>query len=126
MLKKLFFSLIVLTFIPVSTIAQKPNNELFNSYSKKEISDLIKANPHKIKLLNYAVNNACYISKTSNTKEVTNLKKIILPSLSNNKIRFTDLKIKITNNNQYYRIKNSDKLLIVKSFWVLNNELQIK
>ena len=36
---------------------------------------------------------------------------------------FDDLGLDIINSNQYFKIEGTDKMLVVKSIWVLDNEL---
>jgi hypothetical protein len=53
----------------------------------------------------------------------TQLPEIILVHNTN---KFTDLGLKILNENQYFRIKDSNNMLVVKSMYVLKNELKNK
>lgn len=99
--------------------AQKYNSDLLKSYSKLELS---KFDSETIQVLEYGIENALYLVDFP-TSKMEKLDEIILDNNTNN---FTDLGIKILNENQYYKIKNTNSMLVVKSMYVLKNELKNK
>lgn len=135
-MKKHILLFILLAFSNQIIYCQSYNQELLKSYSNKELS---QNNSNEIKLLNYAIDHACYIvkkpplekiSKTSAEGSTIKLAFIEIknqPYLDLKKMKFTDLQLKITDRNQYFLIKDSNQMLVVKSKWVLQNEIdQIK
>ena len=135
-MKKHILLFILLAFSNQIIHCQSYNQELLKSYSNKELS---QNNSNEIKLLNYAIDHACYIvkkpplekiSKTSAEGSTIKLAFIEIknqPYLDLKKMKFTDLQLKITDRNQYFLIKDSNQMLVVKSKWVLQNEIdQIK
>jgi len=76
----------------------------------------------ELKLLNYALENAVYITEIP-SKNAIELKTISVPLTM---VKFTDAGLKIENQNQYFKIEGKDKMLVVKSIYVLQNELKTK
>jgi len=113
--------IILFTFLSLYFIshAQKHNEELLKSYSKTELSNF---DNETIKILEYGISNAVYLTTIPLGKEIQ------LPeiNISNNSVKFTDLGLKIMNENQYFRVKNTNNMLVVKSLYVLKNELKNK
>jgi len=97
---------------------------LLDSYTQSELDELKQVNIADYELLSYAIENALefgeyFDSKHSNLEHVNN---DIPPETAS----FTDFRFKIKNQNQYYVWENQQKIIIVKSFWVLRNEQKIK
>ena len=128
--------LILLAFSSKSIYCQNYNQELLKSYSKKELKDIIKNNPNEMELLNYAIDNACYVVEkplADKRKAKGDVQHITFPvydgklNVDLDKIKFTDLGFKIKDENIYIILSDYNKMLVVKSKWVLQNELdQIK
>lgn len=76
----------------------------------------------ELNLLNYALENAVYITEIP-SKNAIELKTISVPLTI---LKFTDTGLKIENQNQYFRIEGTDKMMVVKSNYVLQNELKTK
>ena len=136
-MKKHILLLILLAFSSKLIYSQNYNQELLKSYSKKELKEISKSNPNEIKLLNYAIDNACYVvEKPVADKKIKSTgqgRTITLPVLEGklhvdlDKIKFTDFGFKIKDENIYIILTDYNKMLVVKSKWVLQNELdQIK
>lgn len=104
--------------------SQSADTRLSKVYSSEELTQLQNENPAKIKMLTYALDHACYFS------EIPEGKKIDLPSIeltnSTTVPCFAELGLKIEEQNQYFRVSGSNKMLVVKSEWVLNYELEKK
>ena len=124
--------LILLAFSSKSIYCQNYNQELLKSYSKKELKEITKNTPNKIELLNYAIDNACYVVEkpiADKRKAKGDVQHITFPiyneklNVDLDKIKFTDLGLKIGDENIYLILTHYNKMLVVKSKWVLQNEL---
>ncbi len=100
-----------------SSFAQKYNPELLKSYSKKELQSI---DAESIEVLNFAVENATYFTPITENKN-DQLQEI---DLSNQQVKFTDLGLKILDKTQYFRVKGTNQMLVVKSVNIL--KLQMK
>ena len=137
--EKTHSSIYFTSFFEPNNLLSKLQSRASKSYSNKELKEISQNNSNEIELLNYAIDHACYIvkkpvlEKTSNTSaEGTTIKLPFIeiknqPNLDLKKVKFTDLQLKIIDRNQYFLIKDSNQMLVVKSKWVLQNEIdQIK
>ena len=113
-------------FLSASSVAfsQEIDARLSKRYSSTELADLKQNDPARLTLLNYALDHACYITDLPKGKE-SGLNGVIEMNI-NEPIDFIALGLEIQKTNQYIRIKGTDKVLVVKSEWVLTNELQNK
>ncbi|MES2798848.1 MAG: hypothetical protein V4638_02425 [Bacteroidota bacterium] len=118
-MKRITFSLLLLLITGVSQ-AQSFDKELLKVYEINDLQALEQDQPEKISVLNYALANACYFAAGS-AKDYSNLPTITLEN-SSSVPSFVDLGLKIENQNQYFKVANSDKLLVVKSMIVLEFE----
>jgi hypothetical protein len=118
--------LLFTVFLSASFLAfsQEADVRLSKRYSSNELADLKQNDPAKLTLLNYALDHACYIADVPKGKE-SGLNGVIELNI-NEPIDFIALGLEIQKTNQYLRIKGTDKVLVVKSEWVLNNEMQNK
>jgi hypothetical protein len=108
--------------LPVGLYAQNFDQRLLESYDELTLNDLATNDPQKLELLTYALENGMYITEFGNTKG-NQLTEIEVPADATS---FADLKLQITDQNQYFQIKGKDQILVIKSFWVLTNELETK
>ena len=74
-MKKHILLLILLAFSSKLIYCQNYNQELLKSYSKQELKEIAKSNPNEIELLNYAIDNACYVKNLPKT--YSSIEKII-------------------------------------------------
>jgi hypothetical protein len=109
-------------FMSYSAFSQSTEERLSKVYSASELTQIQQESPEKLKMLNYALDNACYIADIPTGKEVD------LPNISLKDTKttpcFADLGLRIEQQNQYFRIQGSNKMLVVKSEWVLNYEME--
>ena len=98
-------------------LTQEIDQRLLEKYSQIELEDM---KPKHLAMLNYALDNACYISNLPEGKSVT-LETIAVENLE--LINFINLGLDIEAQNQYYKISGQEKMLVVKSEWVLNHEM---
>jgi len=111
-------------FLSVFAFSQEADSRLTKSYTQKEITDFKATKPEYYRMLVYALQNACYITSIPEGKEfkedgIVSIDPQSIPS-------FTEIGARIKNQNQYFLIKNTNKMLVVKSEWVLKNELTRK
>ena len=122
---KLFTMKILLAFALVlitssATYAQEIDNRLLERYSIEELTELSKTDNDKLVMLNYALDNAIVYAEYSKEKNLE-LSSIDMPAEN---ATFISLGYEITNQNQFYRINGSDKMLVVKSAFLLKNEFK--
>jgi len=75
-----------------------------------------------ITVLNYAIENAIYFVDVNDKPSISSLNSIDIDS---NKKTFIDYHLKLQNSNQYFVDKSKGKMLVVKSWYVLKNELNL-
>ena len=116
---KNLYSLTLFLLISLVSNAQKAEL-LLNSYSNDELKEIKSHDPEKYDLLIYAIDHATYLSVFDQEKHGSlNLKE--LPGLTGLPF-FTDLKVKINDQNQYFYAPQLNRIVVVKSEWVLNHE----
>lgn len=107
------------------SISQKVDETLSKNYSSEEMKTLKKVDSKKYELINFSLQNACYVIDNPAGKNTLEFQVISVPNL--NKLNFQDLGLSIIEDqNQYFRIEGTNKLLVVKSTWVLNYEMSKK
>jgi len=102
--------------------AQDFDARLLEKFKQSELQDLKANAPEKLKCLTYALDHGMYIAESGNTKGAS-LQEIAAPQDGQT---YLDLGLEISDVNQYFQIAGENKILVVKSFWVLNNELETK
>jgi len=115
-------AILAILLLPAGLMAQNYDQRLLSSYDAAALNQIEKEDPYTLELLTYALENGMYITENGNGKG-TQLTEIEVPE---NATSFVDLKLQITDQNQYFKVKGEDRILVVKSFWVLNNELENK
>lgn len=123
-MKKLIILFLFFTFFSKISFSQMVDKRLEKKYSNKEINQIIKDDPGHYHFLLYALDNACYTIDQPKGKDLTEFTEISLDLKS--PLNFLDLGLEIKDQNQYFIIKGTNKLLVVKSNWVLNHELKTK
>jgi hypothetical protein len=108
----------------VFAFSQETDSRLIKSYTQKEVMDFKTNKPEYYRMLVYALDNACYITSVPEGKEFKEDGIVSIDPKSNPS--FIEIGTRIKNQNQYFLIKNTNKMLVVKSEWVLNNELTRK
>jgi len=113
--------IILFAFVSISLLstAQKHNTDLLKSYSANELAAF---DTGTIEILEYGITNAVYITTIPSGKEL-NLPEI---NLTSNSLKYTDLGLKILNQNQYFKVHGVENMMVVKSLYVLKNELENK
>ncbi|MCR9171652.1 MAG: hypothetical protein NXI10_04120 [bacterium] len=108
--------------LPAGLLAQNYDQRLLSSYDASSLENLEANDPQKLELLTYALENGMYFTDQIGSKGIQ-LSEIDVPE---NATSFVDMGLKITEQNQYFKVKGEDRMLVVKSFWVLNHELKNK
>lgn len=121
-MKKKLFSLLLLLLTVDFAHAQKFNTSLLKSYTKTELAKIDQEKPNQIKVLEYAISNACYYFNKPEGKNAD----YPLIETKNDSSNFTELSLKITDKTQYFTSKSSGKILAVKSLYVLELEMKNK
>lgn len=119
---KLLTTLGFLLFVGTVSFSQEIDDRLLAKYTVTELNQMIEDSPKDYALLTYALDNAIYVAEGSNPK-AAGLETISSPAAG---ATFIDLGLEIKEENQYFQISGQDKLLVVKSKWVLNHEMQKK
>ena len=115
----------ILSFLSGSAFTQEIDAELSKIYSDSELVELQKNESKTYDLLKYAIGNACYLIDVPVDKKTPDFGTITLNNDS--ALNFQELGLSIiTNQNQYFKVEGTDKLLVVKSTIVLNYELANK
>lgn len=123
-MKKLSLLFLFFTCLGNGFFAQKIDQRLEKKYSKNDISYMLNNNFSHYNLLVYALDNACYTIDQPKGKDLSELIEISLDVKS--PLNFLDLGLELKDQNQYFTIKGTNKLLVVKSNWVLNHEINSK
>lgn len=119
-MKLLLISFFVGAFA-LSSEAQSYDSRLTKLYSTEELNALSSENPEKLTVLNYALDHALTIVDLPTGKEAKLNGEIVYDMTIRPDLSATGLKI--SESNQYYRITGTNKVLMVKSFFVLNQEM---
>lgn len=114
-LTTLTFSLVLMG----SAFSQEIDQRLLQRYSQSELETMISSDPEKYKVLEYALDNAIYIIDEPKVKKLD----CSSINIEGKDLNIIDLGIEIADQNQYFKIEGQEKLLVVKSNWVLNNEM---
>ena len=104
-------------------LAQKQTTqekELLKVYAKSELNNF-KKDSDQFAVLCYAVDHATHMIDAPKDKDVSAFPEITIKMDQNP--MFTDLNIKISDRSQYFRVAGQNKLLIVKSMYVLQLEM---
>ncbi len=125
LMKKILFLLFSIFFVGQICFSQETelNSELLSVYSETELNQIISEKPEQYQILIYAIDNGVYLADFPKGKKERVEQKIEVPSGDFN---FLDLGLKIKEKNQYFMVIGSDKILVVKSFFVLEQELKSK
>lgn len=105
-----------------SVFSQELDTRLLEKYSETELTEMQSNSPQEFTLLNYALDNAIYYADYPEEKGGT-FQSIAEPEAG---ATFLSLGLKIKDQNQYFRIESSRKLLVVKSTLVLTYEMKNK
>ena len=116
-MKKIGF-LLLFFLISNCFLSQDANKDLLKSYSKKNLQQLALHDPGKLAVLEFAVEKAIHFVDKPEGKsfEVKPLKSKLFSQ------KFTDYGIQIMDKTQYFSLPQTDKIMVVKSFYHLQLE----
>ena len=119
---KLFYAFLF-AFLSLTSWSQTTESQLSKTYSKEEILQIKASN--EMPLYEYALTHACYLIDAPQGKDISQFEvfDLLLPP-SPEPIIFTNYSIRILDRTQYYRVINTNKILVVKSKNILSLELQ--
>lgn len=115
---KLITTVLVSIFCSFLSLSQEIDSRLLNRYAPEELTELYNNNQQEYKLLVYALDNAVYLTEIPEGKN-TDFETI---DISGSELNFIALGLGIKDSNQYFRVEGENKLLVVKSRYVLNKE----
>jgi hypothetical protein len=119
---KLFYTLFFV-LLTLSSWSQTVESQLSKSYSKEEIAQFKAEN--SLPLYEYALTHACYLITAPQGKDISQFDVLDLPAKASEKpLNFTSFGFKILDCTQYFKVANSDQILVVKSKNVLSLEMQ--
>jgi hypothetical protein len=119
---KLFYTLFFV-LLTLSSWSQTVESQLSKSYSKEEIAQFKAEN--SLPLYEYALTHACYLITAPQGKDISQFDVLDLPAKASEKpLNFTSFGFKILDRTQYFKVANSDQILVVKSKNVLSLEMQ--
>ena len=116
---KLLMSAAFLTLSIGFVSAQNYDSRLLKKFDHDQLVSMEQNDPSKLKRYEYALDNGVYMTDLPAGKE-TDLPVI---TVNGDNPTFADLGLDIINSNQYFKIEGTDKMLVVKSIWVLDYEL---
>jgi hypothetical protein len=105
-----------------ASFAQQVDSRLLERYSDIQLESMQQENPQEFALQMYALDNAVYFSEVPKGK-TSGLQKISLTSATPTHI---SLGLEIEDENQYFLVDGEDRMLVIKSRWVLNSEMKKK
>ena len=110
-------------FLSLTSWSQTTESQLSKTYSKEEILQIKASN--EMPLYEYALTHACYLIDAPQGKDISQFEvfDLLLPP-SPEPIIFTNYSIRILDRTQYYRVINTNKILVVKSKNILSLEMQ--
>ncbi len=119
---KLASAFVLFLLFSTQVEAQQIDSRLLSRYSEAEIVKMKSENPEDYKMMLYALDNAIYFADRPKGKEVD------LPTISvaGEHPNFIELGLEIADQNQYFLVEGQDRLLVMKSKWVLNYEMNKK
>ena len=120
-----FLLIVLITIFSFTTFSQEIDVRLLSRYSQDDLIEMRNNNINEYEFLIYALDHSIYTTKISDAKyDGLDIKLI---DISNKDLNFIALDIQIMDaTNQYYKIIGDNKLLVVKSRYVLNQEIKQK
>ena len=105
-------------FCSFLSLSQEVDSRLLDRYSVEELTEMYSNNTKEYNFLVYAIDKAVYITDVPEGKK-TDFESI---DISGSELNFVSLGLEIKDVNQYFKVVGENKLLVVKSRYVLNKE----
>lgn len=106
-------------FFVKAGFSQEVDARLLKVYSVEELNEIRSKSAENYNALIYGLDHGIDFIELSSEKPNPAKRTITVPSGAYN---YIDLGLKIENQNQYFQIEGTNKLILLKSFWVLNYE----
>lgn len=117
---KLLFPLCLTLFLSGSLFSQEIDGRLLKRYTSSELAEMKASNPANYSMLIYALDNALYLADMPEGKDFSaDVIEVDIENLPS----YIELGLEIKKENQYFMVAGQNKLLIMKSEWVLNHEM---
>jgi len=116
---KIFNTVIVMALLSSNLFAQSSDELLLKSYTQDELSIIKNSDNEKYELLLNSIDKALVLMDCPKDKASKFNGEITLP---NGPYTFVDLGLKISDTNQYFKVTGTNKMLMVKSFYILKSE----
>jgi hypothetical protein len=112
--------LVAFVIASLSASAQQVDSRLSNYFSAAEIEQFAQKDNY-LNVLSYALDNGLYVIDVPKGKELGELKSIKFDEKK--PVNFLDLGLQIETDTQVFKIEGTERLLLLKSEWMLNYEL---
>jgi hypothetical protein len=116
---KILTTMVFAALFSGAVFSQDIDQRLLKSYTQEEVQNLIDSDKEKYNLLVSGIGRAIEVADYPKGKGSKITQEISIPE---GDFTYLDLGLKIQESNQYFKITGTDKVLVVKSFFVLKNE----
>lgn len=101
---------------------EKIDQRLLKIYSETELTQMLQSSPEEYQILVYGLDNAIYYTNYPDEKSP----ELATMDRPKDNATFLDLGLELKDVNQYFKLNGENQVLVVKSKWVLNHELNKK
>ena len=124
-MKNIFFaSFLIITSFLTAQSADKYDARLLELFSQEEINNITKEEPYRIQLIEFCLDHAYYFVETSSSKDFTDRISGTVKIADVENFNFFKLEIEVLENDyQYFKVKDKDLLLVVKSGQHISTEM---
>ena len=122
-------NIFIASFLIISTILTAQSNSNYDArllelFSANEISEIIEEEPYRIQLIEYCLDHAFYFVETSKSKDFSERISGTVEIDDVENFNFFKLEIELLENDyQYFKVKDKDLLLVVKSGQHISTEM---
>lgn len=102
--------------------SQNVDERLLERYSQKELQEIKEHKSNEYNLLVYALENGLYTADAPTEKSI----ELGSIEITSKEYDFISLGLELKDVNQYFLVKGTNKMLVLKSTYVLENELKNK
>ena len=122
-------NIFIASFLILSSFLTAQNNSnydvrLLELFSENEISNIIEEDPYRIQLIEYCLDHAFYFVETSKSKDFSERISGTVEIDDVENFNFFKLEIEMLENDyQYFKVKDKELLLVVKSGQHISSEI---
>lgn len=106
-------------FFATAGFSQEVDSRLLKVYSVEELNEIRSNSLENYNALVYGLEHGIEVIDLPSEKPNPSKRTITVP---NGEYNYADLGLKIESQNQYFQIQGTNKIILLKSFWVLNYE----